>query len=498
MPPTERRIEFTPSQKQWEALQILDDQTTTELGYGGGASGGKSYLGCFWVTKQSLAYPDTGWLLGRKDLINLKRTTLLTLFKVWKDMGLQPKEFAYNQQNNVITHLNGSQIFLFDLAYQPSDPLYTRLGGLELTGDFVDESNEVELQAITIIGTRIGRRNNQKYNLAPKSLECFNPDKGHVYQRYYKPSKEGALPPYRKFIRALATDNPYTTEEYLNQLRNSDRITRERLLLGNFEYDDDPGTLVPYDAIIDMFTNTVIAGEKYLTADIARFGQDRTVLIVWEGYKAYQIHMLEGQSLDTTANRIALIARDERIPYSHIVIDETGVGAGVVDMLRGTKGFIAGAVPIEDKKGIKENFQNLTTQCTFRMAKLIADHKVAIRCDGPNGEDLLPQKTRQQIIEELEQWKAIDTDKDGKLRIRPKDEVKEVIGRSPDLGDAIKMRAYFEYPQGAESHTTSQHNPHLGSPRQSNLGSARGPSAPAPRNTPRRYGLRPGGGTMRP
>lgn len=404
-------------------------------------------------------------------------------------------EYSYNQQNNVITHINGSQIFLFDLAYQPSDPLYTRLGGLELTGGFVDESNEVEHQAITIIHTRIGRRQNQKYDIHPKLLECFNPDKGHVYQRFYKPWRERVLPTHRRFIQALPTDNPHVTENYLTQLRNSDRITRERLLLGNFEYDDDPGTLVPYDAIIDMFTNTVDSGERYITADIARFGQDRTIIIVWEGFRCFQIHILQGQSLDTTAARIATIARDERVPYSHIAIDETGVGAGVVDMLPGTKGFVANAVPLVDKKGIKENCQNLTTQVTFRMAKLISDHKVSIRCDGPNGEDLLPPKVRQEIIEEIEQWKAIETDKDGKLRIRPKDEVKEVLGRSPDLGDAIKMRAYFEYPLGAESHTVTQHNPHLGAARQTLINVVRPPSPQ--RSAPKMYGRRPGGGSIK-
>jgi phage terminase large subunit len=89
-------------------------------------------------------YPGTGWLLGRKELLNLKRTTLLTLFKVWEEYGFKAGiHYTYNQQSNIINWHNGSQIFLFDLGYQPSDPLYTRLGGLELTGAAVDESNEV-------------------------------------------------------------------------------------------------------------------------------------------------------------------------------------------------------------------------------------------------------------------------------------------------------------------------------------------------------------------
>ena len=35
-------------------------------------------------------------------------------------------------------------------------------------------------------------------------------------------------------------------------------------------------------------------------------------------------------------------------------------------------------------------------------------------------------------------------DKDGRLTIIPKDEVKELIGRSPDEWDSIMMRYYFQ------------------------------------------------------
>jgi hypothetical protein len=453
-----RKIEFFPSRKQYEAYQLLSDKTHTQIGYGGAASGGKSYLGCFWITANCLAYPGTGWLLGRRDLVNLRRTTLLTLFKLWADIGIDKSEYNYNQQNNIITFTNGSQIFLFDLAHQPSDPLFTRLGGLELTGAFIDEANEVDESAINIIVTRLGRRKNKEFNLTPKLLECFNPDKGHIYQRYYKCWKEGQLPAYRAFIKALPTDNPHTTQDYINQLKSADKITRERLLLGNFEYDDDPGTLVRYDAIMDLFTNTVSSGEKYITADIARFGADQTVLMVWEGLKCYIIEVYEGLATDTVAQKISLLAQIERVPYSHILIDETGVGGGVVDMLRGTKGFIAAARPLNNPLTHKqEPYANLKTQCIYRMGGLISDHKVAVRVENERGEDLLATDTRQRLVEEIEQWKARDFDKDGKMKVRGKDEIKDVLGRSPDLSDALMMRAFFEYPQHGGATTQSGH-----------------------------------------
>lgn len=460
-----RKIEFKPSIKQFEAYKYLTDSVTTEVGYGGAAYGGKTYLGCFYLMAMCLAYPGTGWLMGRKYLINLRRTTLLTLFKIFSDMGIKPEEYNYNQQLNIITFNNKSQIFLFDLAFQPSDPLFTRLGGLELTGAFIDESNEVPEQAISIVLTRLGRRKNTEYNLLPKLLEGFNPDKGHVYNRYYKPWRDKTLPPHRQFIKALPTDNPTVTEQYLNQLRNSDKVTRERLLLGNFEYDDDPSALMTYDAICDIFTNTAIPSEeKYITADIARYGQDKTVVMLWKGLECYGVHTYEKQGLDMTALRIRDFCSVEHIPFSHVIIDEDGVGGGVVDALRGVKGFVANSHAIENPVTHEaENYANLKAQCTYRMADYVNDHRIAVRFDGPANEAL---------IEELEQVKTKDIDKNRKRQIRGKDEIKELLGRSPDYADALMMRMWFEL-KPVSSGAARQYYPTLN--KQGNSSLARNP-----------------------
>ena len=78
-------INFKPSVKQYKAWQYLTDKETLFIGYGGAAFSGKSYLLCYWLTTMCIAYPDTAWGLCRKELVNLKKTTLVTLFKVFKE-----------------------------------------------------------------------------------------------------------------------------------------------------------------------------------------------------------------------------------------------------------------------------------------------------------------------------------------------------------------------------------------------------------------------------
>jgi phage terminase large subunit len=431
-------INFKPSNKQFKAWQFLCDKKTLFIGYGGSAFSGKSYLMCYWLTTMCIAYPETSWGLGRKELVTLKKTTLVTLFKVFKECNITDGiHYSYNQQLNYIRFTNGSYIYLIDMAFKPSDPLYTRFGGLELTGAAIDESAESNYSAIEILFTRLGRKNNHKYGLCKKMLETFNPAKNHVYKRYYKPYVDGNLKDNTVFISALPKDNPSPeVEDYVNGiLSTADKITVERLIYGNFEYDDDPAKLIEYDSIIDLWSNSFVEhGEKYITADIARFGSDKIVIGVWSGFRLIQIVVLSKIGVDETAKKIKDLATYHKVPISNIICDEDGVGGGVVDILK-CKGFVNNSKPIKEK-GKDVQYQNLKTQCYFHLAEVIGKAEMHI--------EVSKLEIDQAIIEELEQVKRDKIDEDGKLQIISKDKIKAILGRSPDFSDMLMMRMWFK------------------------------------------------------
>lgn len=432
-------INFKPSSKQYKALQYLQDDETLFCGYGGAAFSGKSYLACYWLTIMCVAFPDTAWGLGRKELTTLKKTTLLTLFKVFSECNITAdRHYNYNQQSNIITFENKSQIFLIDMAYKPSDPLYTRFGGLELTGAAVDESAETHYKAIEILFTRLGRRNNHKYGLSKKLLETFNPSKGHIYKRYYKPYSEGKEKKGVVFVPALPKDNPSPeVDDYIKDIiATADKVTIQRLIYGNFEYDDDPSALIDYQKLSDIWSNDFVeSGEKYITADIARFGKDSTTIGYWEGWRLEEIHVYNKASITESSNIIKALATRKHVPMSNIVVDEDGVGGGVVDILR-CNGFVNNSRPMDGSKSRKaENFNNLKSQCYFNLAEKINKNEVFVA----------QTDYADKLTEELEQVKQHNMDKDGKRMVLPKDKVKENIGRSPDFSDMMMMRAYFDY-----------------------------------------------------
>lgn len=422
--------------KQTKAIDLLEDNATTELLYGGAAGGGKSVLGCYWILKMAVKYPGTRWLMGRSELKNLKKTTLNSFFEVCKMQGLMAgQHYRYNQQDGIIYLPNGSQIILADLFNYPSDPQFDSLGSLEITGAFIDECNQLVEKAKNIVKSRI-RYKLDEYGLIPKMLMTCNPAKNWVYYEFYQPSRQDELPKNKAFIQALVTDNRHISEHYINNLRSLDLNSRKRLLDGDWEYDDDPAALISYEKILDCFSNDFVAGGgRSITCDVARFGSDKTVIGLWVGFRV-QLYSYKGLSVIQTAEKIRELQTRYKIPNSNTIADEDGVGGGVVDILK-CKGFVNNSRPLKNPITQEdENYANLKSQCYFMLAEKINKGEIYIECS-----DI---QMKADIIQELEQVKQHDMDKDKKKQVLPKDKVKELIGRSPDYADTLMMRMYFD------------------------------------------------------
>lgn len=441
-----KEISWQQTKKQSEAWGYLLDELTVQLIFGGGAGGGKSFLGCAWLIAMAGQYPESRWLMGRAKLKNLKETTLVTFFDICRIWGLKEGvDYKYNSQDSTIIFANGSMILLKDLFLYPSDPNFDSLGSLEITGGFIDEVNQIVSKAWDIVFSRI-RYKLDVFGLKPKLLGTCNPSKNWVYQDFYKPWSESKLPDNKKFVQALAKNNKFISKYYIENLKNiKDKIIRSRLLEGNWEYDDDPSCLFEYDSLVDLFTNkALVATEKFIIVDAARKGRDRMIVGYWEGLQLKEIHDLPydiKKDTEKSAEWIANFAEKKQVKRSNVLVDEDGVGGGIVDKLK-CKGFVNNSSPIQPyaaklDPNKKVNFANLRTQCYFKLADLTDRGEIGI--DEPNDSNF-----KDLIIEELEQIKQKDIDRDGKIALIGKEQIKENIGRSPDFADMIMMRCWFE------------------------------------------------------
>lgn len=368
--------------------------------------------------------------MGRSKLKSLKETTLNTFFELASQLDLGG-QYVFNASSNIITWNNGSEIILKDLFLYPSDPNFDNLGSLEITGAFVDECNQISYKAWQIVKSRI-RYKLHEYNLIPKLLGTCNPAKNWTYKEFYKPNRDNNLETYRKFVKALPKDNPHLHPSYLQSLLRLDKNSKERLYFGNWEYDDDPATLIDQDSISDYWnpSHVLPMGQKYMTIDVARKGKDKTVFRVWHGWLCIHRFSIDKSGLDVVVKKAKELQLKYNVSLSNVVADEDGVGGGVIDFLK-CKGFVNNSKALND-----ENYDNLKSQCSIKMALKITNKET--------GEICADETVKEITSEEMEQVKMKDIDKDGKQGVLPKDKIKELIGRSPDEWDSIMMRYYFE------------------------------------------------------
>lgn len=424
--------DITLSKRQTEAWNYIFDNKTNEILFGGGLAGGKSYLLCLSIATMALQYQGTRYILGRSVLHTLKQTTLVTLFQVLKDMGLSiEKHFTYNGQDNTIKFFNESIIILKNLEYTPADPNYERLQGYEVTAVAVDEGSQITETCYNILKSRI-RYKLIEYKLIPKIIITCNPGNNYLKKLFYIPFQEGSLSNNKVFIQSLITDNPHVSQDYIDMLHTLPSEQKKRLVFGNWDFTDEIGRLFDYDDIVSCsFRNAPNPDDKkYISVDVARFGNDTSVAMIWVGLTVVEI--IRYKKIDTLelSNNIKELIAKHRIHPSQVIVDSDGLGAGVVDNIRCTP-FVNNSSPLH-----KQNFSNLKSQSYVKLSDMVRDGQISI--------NVLNSSIVEELTQELLTVKLKDVDKDNKIQVISKDEQKKILGKSPDLSDALMFRMYFE------------------------------------------------------
>lgn len=419
----------------------LEDDKHTEVFLGGAAGGAKSFTLCLWQISRRLKYRGSRGFLARARLKDLKGSTLLTFFEVAGKLGLRMGiDYKYNAQSGVITFSNGSEEYLKDLFFYPSDPDFVSLGSTEYTDGAIDEMGDIGFEAYDIIRSRV-RFKLDEFGLIPKIGMGSNPCKTFIYGEFYKKWRDDELEPYKDYVPASVYDNPFISVHYIENLKKLSTKNRERLLNGNWEYDDDPTKIFNYDAIIDLFTNEAKRGKKYCIVDQSGFGRDSCMVSIWDGLFITEfLQFKEGLS----STQLDEILTSRQIPRSQCLVDSIGVGFGLKKEMPEIVSFVANAAPLKKKKqnpdeeGL-DNYKNLRSQCWFELANHVNTGMIGIYRK-------LPINIKELLIEDLEVMKQMDSDKDAKMRVITKKELHDTaaLSRSTDSGDVLMMRMYFE------------------------------------------------------
>jgi hypothetical protein len=174
-------------------------------------------------------------------------------------------------------------------------------------------------------------------------------------------------------------------------------------------------------------TRESIAGARVLGCDIARGGEDKTVLAARDGKAVVQVHVFSKLPTTQTAGNIKRIHAGR---YVNIEMDG-GLGAAVYDMLREESVAnlrpITVAAPTAWKDRSHElNFENVRAAMWWNMRELL---------DPNNDEEImLPPIKELQLDLSTPKW---FTSRHGTIQIESKESIGKRIGRSTDFGDAV-------------------------------------------------------------
>jgi hypothetical protein len=162
-----------------------------------------------------------------------------------------------------------------------------------------------------------------------------------------------------------------------------------------------------------------------VSADVARFGSDETVIVVRAGNVITIAKAYSGKDTMKTVGEIVRVARDAERKHDHkpvIVVDDAGLGGGVVDRLKEQREFEV--VPFLGASASKSrDYPRRRDEAWFGFAELLSG------LDLPADEDLAADLLAPRY----------SLDSAGRRVVEPKSETKRRLRRSPDRADAAVM-----------------------------------------------------------
>lgn len=399
--------------------------------YGGAVGGGKSAWLCNEGIQLSLDFPGNVGYLARHELVSFRRTTLLTLEEFLPAGIIQ----SHNKSDQEFVLVNKSKIMYGGLG--DDQKAIERLKSMNLGWFGIDQAEETTESHFFMLASRL------RLNLPGiryKGLLTANPEPGWVRDRWIDNAN-----PDHVFIPALPRDNPHLPPGYEANLRtlyaNSPGLVAA-LLDGSWDVSLAGDYLIAYSLIRAATSREVPdTGQCVIGVDVARFGDDETVVIVRRGLRVTRIESWVHQDTTWTAGKVAEIARQEN-PVA-IYVDEIGVGAGVVDPLRANHYNVVGVVSSE---AARKNtvYANRRAELYCQLADHFADGSIVI----PDHPKLSSQLSSIKYKYDIHHRKIIES----------KDDIRKRGGHSPDYADAL-MLAYSHFTpervnRGAQSRTT--------------------------------------------
>lgn len=270
-------------------------------------------------------------------------------------------------------------------------------------------------------------------SIETKSLMCANPTRldGTFYRSHQDISfRESYKRLQWSCLDTLKSDGGLVPDSYVKRIERryglDSNMYRVRVL-GKFPL-RDADSFIPFDLVEDALHREVAEQSKPIKVfgvDVARYGDDETVIAIRNGDIFEEYHVLRQKSTMEVAGFVAQLANKEK-PH-HIFIDVIGIGSGVYDRLE-ELGFPVIPVNVSEAPALNGNkYRRLRDELWGLMRDWLDTRRGKIWDNTDN--DLLGELTTPKY----------HFTSDGKIIIERKDEMRKRGLKSPNIADAHIM-----------------------------------------------------------
>lgn len=393
---------------QWQKSFILDGFDDELRIACTGISAGKSYALSLWIVLQCIKKPG---IRGIVIAQNYRALTLVLIREIKNRCAEFGIKFTHNKSSNEIQFSNGSILFAF--SAESPDAL---LGLTEIDMLCMDEAaydNE------EIYNNAKDRMRGGKYK--PMTRLISSPNSTERVQNWFS----ALCKKYNScVVRATALDNPFTTDEFKQELKDryveGSNLYRQQVL----------GEILDVDVASQIiFRNQFPPSksdedkDKYFGMDASGMGADSDMYVVIDKYGMVDQEERKEANVFEKCTTVTNLYEKYHIKTGNCDLTG-GYGQGTYDMVT-EKGYDLGGINFAQKAIDFEKYPNARTEMYMELAK-------AIR------EGFWVNNT---VKEEMIAQSAFINNK-GQIQLIPKDDVKKIIGHSPDLCDAVALAVY--------------------------------------------------------
>ena len=444
------------SQKQAQIAAAIKGRQAKQIFLFGALGTSKTFGAAVAMLSVAVKYPDSLIIVARLHLTELRRGTLLSFQEAAEEMNLTPHvkenkstitwDIELEQADGTIKH---SYVMFLELNHL-TDRQFSKIKSINATCAMIDEADGVLHDAHIALFSRTGRRNR---NGAPRFiLDTCNPNdawiKDVVYDHWHDPDEHGALDPDMLAIE-FETKDSFLEDEYYDAFAGMPDQWKKRYLWNDWNFGDDEASLFKYRHMDGAHVPTIESATRYIGYDVARSGQDRSVLAMWEGTTLVDIKItkdkLEAVDTSVQADMLHDYATENHVGYQNVSVDAVGIGVGVVDAAKANHQmyvheFVSGAASTEmitvktkDNHGKVKlvkipKYNNKRSEVAFLLAKDLEEG----RAHFYDGCPFLAEFKKEATMHNYEV-------KDRISQLEPKEKVKARLGASPDLFDAVLM-----------------------------------------------------------